>query len=77
MYVRYYHIFLSHSSADGHLNCFHILATINSAVVNIGMHVSYRISVFVFFWTYVGVESLHCMIDLFLAFFEGRLCYFQ
>ena len=48
MYVRYYHIFLSHSSADGHLNCFHILATINSAVVNIGMHVSYRISVFVF-----------------------------
>ena len=31
---------LIHSSADGHLGCFHVLAIINSSVMNIGLHVS-------------------------------------
>ena len=35
-----YHNFLIHLSADGHLGCFHVLATINSAVMNTGVHVS-------------------------------------
>ena len=35
-----YHSFLIHSSADGHLGCFYVLAIINSAVMNIGVHMS-------------------------------------
>ena len=38
--VYMYHSFLIHSSADGHLGCFHVLAMINSATMNIGVHVS-------------------------------------
>ena len=40
-----YHSFLIHSSADGHLGCFHVLAIINSAVMNIGVHVFLSIPV--------------------------------
>ena len=35
-----YYNFLIHSSADGHLGCFRVLAIINSAVMNIGVHVT-------------------------------------
>ena len=38
--VYMYHSFLIHSSADGHLGCFHVLVMINSAAMNIGVHVS-------------------------------------
>ena len=40
-----YHSFLIHSSADGHLGCFHVLAIINCAGMNIGLHVSLSILV--------------------------------
>ena len=40
-----YHSFLIHSSADGYLGFFHVLAIINSASMNPGVHVSLSILV--------------------------------
>ena len=48
--VYMYHSFLIHSSADGHLGCFHVMAIINSAAMDIGVHVSLS-----------GLVSLVCM----------------
>ena len=39
-----------HSFVDGHLGCFHVLAIVSSATVNIGVHVSFLNESFV--WIY-------------------------
>ena len=39
-------IFFIHSSVDGHLGCFHVLAVVNSASMITGMHMSFQIIVF-------------------------------
>ena len=40
-----YHNFFRHSSVDGYLGCFHVLAIVNSAAVNNEIHVFFSILV--------------------------------
>ena len=55
MYLYYiYHIFTC-SSVDGHLGCFHVLAILNSAAMNIGEHVSFKIRVFLKYMPRSGI----------------------
>ena len=41
-----YHSFFIYSSVDRYTGCFHVLATVNSATMNFGVHVSFSIMVF-------------------------------
>ena len=52
-----YHIFFIHSSVNGHIGCFHVLATVNSAAVNTGVHVSFQIRVFSGYMSRSGIAE--------------------
>ena len=66
--VYMYHIFLIHS-INGYLGCFPVLAIVNSAATNIGVHVPFQTMFFSHIWP--GVELLTHMVSLFLVFFYG------
>jgi len=52
------HIFFIHSSVDGHLGCFHVMAIVNSAAMNIGVHVSFWIMVLFRYMPRKGISGL-------------------
>ena len=61
-----YHNFFIHSSVDGHLGCFHVLAIVNSDAMSNGIHVSFSILVSSGYRLAVGL--LCHMVVLFLVF---------
>ena len=65
-----YHDFFIHSSFNGHPGYFHVLAIVNSATMNNGIHVSFSILVssgYMPEWD-IGVGLLGHMVVLFLVF---------
>ena len=68
--VCVYHIFFIHSSADGHLGYFRILAIINNAAMNIEVHVPFWISVFISFRYRPRSESAGSYGRSIFSFFE-------
>ena len=65
-----YHIFFIHSSVDGLLGCFRVLAIVNSATMNTGITCLLELCFSQGICPVVGL--LGCMIDLFLVFFFLR-----
>ena len=61
-----YHNFFMNAFVDGHIDCFHVLAIVNSASVNDGIHMSFQ------YWFPQGiclrVGLLGHMVVLFLVF---------
>ena len=53
------HNFFIHSSVDGHLVCFHVLAIVNSAAMNNGIHVSFSILVSSGYMPRSGIARLY------------------
>ena len=69
-----YHTFFIHSPVDGHLGCFHVLAIVNNAAVNIERHPSFHTRVFSGFVPRSGIaESYSNSIFSFLRNFHAVL----
>ena len=69
--VYMYHIFFIHSSVNGYLGGFHVLATVNNTAMNIGVHVSFSIMVFSGYMPSSGIVGSH---DSFIASFLTPYC---
>ena len=70
-----YHIFFIHSSVGRPLDCFHVLAIVNSAAMNTEVHLSFQIKsfclfgiyIYIYIYTHTGVELLGQTVALFLV----------
>ena len=54
--VCIYYIFFFYSSVDEHLDCFHVLAVLDNAAMNIGVHVCFELVFFFFFFQICALE---------------------
>ena len=64
-----FHLFLTHSSIGGHLGCFHVLVTVNSAAVNISISILLNYG-FLQIMPKGGIAW--SMVGLFLVFFSSK-----
>jgi len=53
------HIFVHSSSVHGHLGCFHVLALVNSAAVNLGCMCLFKLRVFFGYMPRSGIAGLY------------------
>ena len=72
-----YHNFFIHSSVDGHLGCFYLLAIVNCAAVNFHWQVFVWMPVFNSFEYFMGVELLGYMVILCLNFWGPAKQFFM
>ena len=66
--VYMHHFFFNHSTIDGHLGSFYILATVNNAAITIWMHVSFQFSVLDFCGLIPRSEIAGSFFSLIIAF---------
>ena len=57
IYIYTHDIFFMHASVNGHLNCFHVLATVNSVAMNIVIHLPFWIIVFFRYMPRSGISG--------------------
>ena len=57
--VYMYHSFFTHSSVDGYLGCFQVLAIVNCAAMNNGIHVSFSILISSGYMPRSGIAGLY------------------